>query len=666
MDWLSIYSTYSDELLITLSNPGLLRRAYKDLEQNSVSWISQDEKCACLAIDGHEVRLNAKGIPAASCSCPAPGICKHILTVSLWLRSNTASGNTSSKRPVIDDLLDQEPTAIFKSAGIANLRKARQLLSELSQSPIIQESDSGLTVELIEMELTVTFLTGGTLETAVSSAPEKQAKAIHLAALISVWQAHNKSFNWPTAVTGNEDQVESVLTPEEEQIIEQTRKILAELLGLGLAHISNASAQRLRSFSLSARAEGLPRLAGLLRTLSGLISALAEREQQVNPLDVLRQLAHIYAWCEACSNARDSELALLRGQVQRQFNERESSLSLLPLGAWWWHNPSGARGLSLALLDLHAQEILLAVQARPNGLDTQFNQGQAWSRTPLWPGSGSAASICESSLQLENARLTSDGRIALGGETRATIAESISVDHPLLASAGITNWQELSTRIANANGLQGYGLEAVLLRPRQIGKPQLDDIAQRFTIAAIDQYQQQIFLSLPASNDLGDPLAHLENLLQKNASPWGLLARINYSGFGYQLEPVSILLNNNGKLRVEVLAFADVKPMEKAGLTNKLRQLFKANHTTNADEIPRRFGERLATALTPILEALALSGRLTLNQQQRQTITLQTQHAQAVGLQIIQHQLDHLNEKKQITPEDLFKTCYLIKRLNLL
>ncbi|MCB7376957.1 SWIM zinc finger family protein, partial [Bariatricus massiliensis] len=68
----------------TLANPGLLRRAYKDLESYSVEWASNTNDSGRLTIDGQEIVLTAKGIPAATCSCPAPGICKHILAVSIW------------------------------------------------------------------------------------------------------------------------------------------------------------------------------------------------------------------------------------------------------------------------------------------------------------------------------------------------------------------------------------------------------------------------------------------------------------------------------------------------------------------------------------------------------------------------------------------------------
>ncbi|PUA28799.1 MAG: hypothetical protein B0W54_10295 [Cellvibrio sp. 79] len=662
MDWINIYTTYNDELLTTLANPGLLRRAYKDLESNPVEWVDNTNESGRLAIDGQEILLTAKGIPAATCSCPAPGICKHILAASIWLRTNAVTIAHSTAN-ALADLLALNPESLFKSAGIANVRKTQQLLAEFTRAPCVQESGTNLVIELSDLDIKVNFLAGGALDTMVSSAPEKQAKAIHLAAIISVWQLHQKSFSWPKGIADNSTLLPAQLTEDERHIIAQTEHILIELLSVGLAHISAASAQRLRAFGLSARAEGLPRLASQLRTLSGLINGLAERKHQIEVLDVLLQLAQVYAWCEACKKASGNNVEKLRGQLQRQFIEQEVQLELLPLGAWWWTSPSGARGLNLALLDVHSQNILLAVQARPNGMDPQFNEDQAWSRTPIWSGAGSAQTICTSALQLDKARITGDGHIALGGNTQAMARAPWSIDSEMLVNAGISDWRDLVIRLKEATSLHGYGLECVLLRPTRVTKPTLDEIAQRFFIEACDQHQQKIFLSLPAQNRYEKALTALEHSLQKNATPWGIFARVSYTSFGYHLEPVSLLIHEQEQLRIIVLAYAQNIAPEKSSLTDKLAQLFKSRKTNFANEIPRTIGQRIAIALTPVLESLALTGRLSLNPQQHQVIREQAQQAKAVGLDIIHQQLTTWSNKQQLESTDLLKISYLIRRL---
>ena len=689
MNWTQIYASYTDDILATLSNPGLVRRALKDLD--SIAWIDQLSDSGCLSIDGQQVNLNGKGIPAAKCTCPSPGICKHIIAASIWLRNNLVQTNEStngseskSEKKSVDaltDALSLDSVAIFKSAGIANVRKAWQLLQEMTQPPQISKLQSGLNIEF--MDFTVTYLAGGKLDAMVSAAPEKQAKAIHLAALVSVWQLHQKIIEWPKSIATEPLNAEKILTQDERDLIDQTELIITELLELGLAHISSASAQRLLGFSLSVRAEGLPRLAALLRTLSGLINALAERKQEVDVIDVLQQLARLYAWCEACRNASGEKLEKLRGQYQRDFNENEKNLELLPLGAWWWQNPSGARGLSLALVNIKntveeksitktdgllktagTRDILLAVQARPNALDSQFNQYQAWGYTSLWQGSGSVSTICSKSLLLEYARLTSDGRIALAGETRAQLKDPLVVDDSRLKDLGIHNWQDLSALISRANGLHGNGLECVLLCPASVTKPQLDEITQTVFIEAIDG-QQKIILSLSVVQDQ-QSIKVLEYLLQKYPSPRAILARIIYNNFGYSLEPVSLLVDEKGFLHNKVLMFENYPLVKKSSILEKLLQKLDMRKPVTVEAIPKKINERLVTSIMPVMESLALTGRLSFTPQQKQILGEQAKIAQAMGLNIIHQPLMDLMGKNNLQSIDILKITYLLHRLNVL
>ncbi|MYM89199.1 SWIM zinc finger family protein, partial [Rugamonas sp. FT82W] len=86
-DWLKIYRNFDDNALAALASTGLVRRAAKDVEADKVAWASPpDSKQATLRADGQLVTLSPGGPAKASCDCPAPGICKHILAAALWLR----------------------------------------------------------------------------------------------------------------------------------------------------------------------------------------------------------------------------------------------------------------------------------------------------------------------------------------------------------------------------------------------------------------------------------------------------------------------------------------------------------------------------------------------------------------------------------------------------
>ncbi|MEY2344490.1 hypothetical protein I3679_011930 [Proteus mirabilis] len=76
---------------------------------------------------------------------------------------------------------------------------------------------------------------------------------------------------------------------------------------------------------MSARAEGLPRLASYLRTLSTQVKRLAERHFTMDESNVLRLLAHISAYLFQLSYATPEQLKTLRGQLRRQYDDKNQS-----------------------------------------------------------------------------------------------------------------------------------------------------------------------------------------------------------------------------------------------------------------------------------------------------------------------------------------------------
>ncbi len=87
---------YDDDAYAALANKGLLRRALKDLEKAPVTEADVQALPAGAAPNavpallirtgGQEVRLDARGPAQAVCSCPASGVCQHILAASIGLQ----------------------------------------------------------------------------------------------------------------------------------------------------------------------------------------------------------------------------------------------------------------------------------------------------------------------------------------------------------------------------------------------------------------------------------------------------------------------------------------------------------------------------------------------------------------------------------------------------
>src|SRR5688572_29132954 len=81
-----IAAALDDDALAAMANKGLVRRAQKDLETAAPQIL--DVFGDRVRIQVAEAAVEIPELPSKStCSCPATGICRHILSALLFLRS---------------------------------------------------------------------------------------------------------------------------------------------------------------------------------------------------------------------------------------------------------------------------------------------------------------------------------------------------------------------------------------------------------------------------------------------------------------------------------------------------------------------------------------------------------------------------------------------------
>src|SRR5258708_5676633 len=69
-----------------LANKGLVRRAQKDLESGLKIEVDEQAEFLSFKVLSYEVTMPAAGPAKAACTCPARGVCQHILTAGMWLQ----------------------------------------------------------------------------------------------------------------------------------------------------------------------------------------------------------------------------------------------------------------------------------------------------------------------------------------------------------------------------------------------------------------------------------------------------------------------------------------------------------------------------------------------------------------------------------------------------
>lgn len=652
--WTAAWRAYDDDTLITWANAGLLRRAAKDVEAGKVHWLSQSAEEGVIESDGQQVRLDARGPQQAQCDCPAPGICKHILGAALWLRTQEASGtltplaDSSSTSPAahqeavaeqpdadpLADILALNSPALFKAAGMAAVRRAAATVL-----PAIEWRQQGsvLVMELGELGQSCRWVAGAGFDGMVSEVPARERKAVHLMALAALRAALGQPLAWPEGMAPKPPvEAGDKLQASELAFIVQVESTLHELLVGGLAHVSPLTSARLLALNMSARGEGLPRLAALLRNLGGMVDFLVKRDHRVQERDALAMLSQLQALCESMRGAEGTLLAALRGRVRRDFDDAQVLPQLLPLGAHWWKTAGGARGMSLALWDVENARLLQAVLARPDGSDPAFTRHSAWNAQSLWPGSGAAEQVCKTPIALHKPRLADDLRLAVGGTTRAQALPRWQGNDERIATLGCADWQLLSDQLRQSTGLAAEPLDMVLLRPQATQAPTLHESDQMLGWLVQDAQGRWLRLSIPVSDANEQRIETLERLAARKAPVHAVLVRVERSLAQCLLIPVAVLSGDDKGMLTSISLDFDHEAKRATPIGERILRLLKLRREASlAPATATSLSQRILAPVLEVLETQAATGRMALTDSQRQRLLAVQPVIDSVGWQTL-------------------------------
>ncbi|PIE08657.1 MAG: hypothetical protein CSA74_01060 [Rhodobacterales bacterium] len=466
-----------DAGLVALASKGLLRRARAALKTpGAVRLCEANETGAVLEIEGHEVTLDPRGLPAARCSCPATGLCRHVLMAALTLRAREAApgSEASAPRPTALDEIRRLTRAEIEAFAGADWPRAQRIAAASRQSP--QEADAtSLVVTMEGAPGPVTFLAGGGLKAARFKGPDAQRRRFVAAAALIV------SGHAPEAPP-------ETSAPVDKDLLKACHAALDAALHHGLRGDPGLARDRLFDLATSARAEAAPRLAATLRDAAALAGRLANRDPKTDPTALLLALATCHALTRALAAAPGDPA--LTGQLRRDY-QPAPALDLAVLGLEAWRSPSGARGLTIH--GLAAGRFLASGPARLAGTDPGFDPANA-SQLPWWPGLTPAA-MTGRVLHLPHPLIAPDGMLSrqceVAPETRALAPEELGFHD---------DWQTLRADIAARRGL---GLRALtrpvpaLIRFAACGAPRRDPATRVHLLDIADRRGAALALELP-------------------------------------------------------------------------------------------------------------------------------------------------------------------------
>src|SRR5215469_8645281 len=164
----ALVAGFDDASWEALASKGLLRRARKDMEKGvCVEVGEQIGEMLQLKVQAFTVSMPASGPAKATCSCPAPGVCQHILIAGLFLQSLTLSNGEKavlcSPETVRDEISFFTPERLKAWAGASDYRAGISVLEKNALAAVIEYGDSVL-IRLMPSSVEARYVPGGGLD----------------------------------------------------------------------------------------------------------------------------------------------------------------------------------------------------------------------------------------------------------------------------------------------------------------------------------------------------------------------------------------------------------------------------------------------------------------------------------------------------------------------
>ncbi|WP_028294339.1 SWIM zinc finger family protein [Oceanobacter kriegii] len=511
----------NDDLLASLSSPGLVRRARKALDKASPVLAAGDS----FEFEGQHGQINRDNPNLSQCDCAASGLCKHIIAVCLYVADNKSQ--TSDVGGLTSDVEVQKAgcqpwtpsldiPALLKSAGKAKVRQLWKQSQKRWAYSIETQTDSTTKSGLVRVKIhqdEIHFRKAHDLGDLIC---HSQSESLRLLAVWLYCQQQQISFEWPDWLSAEQQQ--------QAGISQQSQRWLGERIGHHLQHMLMQGIDQLRPsalLELEAMVIPMQRLgmnsAALKQLLSGLeryVSGRGIRDRSA----ILVSMAKLLVSLE---QVQPEQLKPLQQAPQR----------LIGLGGYPWRNDSGAHGVTLILQDPQGQFVTLA-ESRATA-SPELNFQQTWHSGGWLDGAPSGSAWMGNIMALDNAELNGWNRLRRLQATHVypPDAASVTSDQPFAPAEPIS--------IDKVDDID-WQAEFLCFRPSACHSTEFDEASQTLTVQYADRDGHLLAFEL-ISSSLSKP-AIINLMALESHLPELIVARIERNHVRVHLTPCAVRL----------------------------------------------------------------------------------------------------------------------------
>ena len=434
--WKEWMADLDDDYLIGLSNKGIVKRAYKDKEENTAEIVTFGEEVE-VKVGMETVRI-CYPLGESKCSCPSRSICRHIVLAILVLREYVKEQET--EKPI--DISALEGDVVCQEAESVKKIGTEQLLEEIRNYPLDSLKKSMGVRQFQDF---------------VSKVKRGICPEIHYTSMITVklpWHSSTVKLIFPLAYSSCSchkkefcvHKAEAVLwcqldldivtkeklTEEAEKSMEysldqihetavQMKQFLDELFGTGLSRTSPDVLDYLERLAIISHNANLPKYEGYFRALFDSYGRYFKRLASFRPHDLMVQMTRLYRRVELLLQAKsNTEVAEYAGEFKAEYIS-VGNLDLIGVAMEHFFSQTGYEGETIYFLEEHTKEWYTYTVARP----VFYEKGNRFQRQEKgqapWGMMLSLEELSKKRISLLKVRCDERNRLSSSQETKGTI-----------------------------------------------------------------------------------------------------------------------------------------------------------------------------------------------------------------------------------------------------
>ena len=536
-EWKQRLNEADDDYLIGLSNKGIVKRAYKDLEaQNADNFnnilIQEIGETVSMLIGEENVEL-CFPLGESKCSCPARGVCRHIVMAILALKKQVQENQDEKEQDNKEQEVheqhsaeSQKESAIWEEIAATSFDSLKKILGKRKLSQFAAQVSDNEAPELIETSIVTVHLRQG--ETVKLLSPleysactcHKKELCVHKAEAI-LWCQVKKGILTKERVQEllNED---TTLEKQEVHLAaRQMKSYLQELLDTGLARVSPEVTNSLERLAVISHNAQLANFEGYFRALAKTYQGYLNRESSFSILSLMQQISRLYQRVELLLQTEDArELAQLAGVFKADYMYA-GKLELMGITTEQFESKSGYEGITVYFLERNTKKWYTFTNARPIFYENMGGRKPSPKSEAPWGILAPLEKMSELCIELKQAKIDNRYRLSSSQDTVVTIIGEMNLEKKNLEGWYYNDFKELFFQyvvkqqrawISEKEDAEAIGL--VFLQPARCSKTEFSITHQLFSLILYDESDREVWVEIQYSKKEAESIRYLEKLVE--------------------------------------------------------------------------------------------------------------------------------------------------------